>query len=207
VSLLVGNKTAAPLSLFKLRTPPVPAVKAETSEVPSTVAPRAQAQVHLTLECLQPFAEPLALQMSFISTPGTGHVYPLRLPVGLHHFCEPIAMAADDYRARWTALAGAPREVTAVVTPRGGAEGVTKAAAIDALSKIRMSDVEAGAPGATGASSFRTRSTNATGAFISVGCLAMVIPAAPVFKVAVRTQHPDVSKGLMALLQALLEAA
>jgi len=206
ITLFVGNKGDAPLAGFKLRVPPVPAVKAETGDVPGTVAPRAQVPVPVALESLQPFAEAPALQLSFVSAPGTGHVYPLRLPLALHNFCEPIAMGADDFKARWTALAGAPREVTAVIAPTAGAGGVSVAAAAEALSRVRMSAVEAGAPGATGASSFRTLSVGPTGAQISVGCLAMVIPAPPAFKVAVRTQHPEVSKALMAVLQHYLES-
>jgi phage-related baseplate assembly protein len=95
-----------------------------------------------------------------------------------------------------------------VLTPASGGGAVSMAAAGEALGKINMALIEAGAPGATGACTYRTHSLAPSGAFISVGCLAMVIPdaAAGVFKVAVRTQHGDVSKALMAVLQAQLEA-
>jgi len=206
LTLFVGNKTAGALSLFKLRVVPTAALKATTGDVPSTIAPKAQAQVSVTLEAMAPFTEPLALQVSFISTPGTGHVYPLSLPAGLHSFCEPAAMPADEFKQKWTALAGAPREVTAVITPASAA--VSRAAADAALALARFEPVAAGAPGATGASSYRTKSLSAAGAPISVGCLVMAIPdeAGGVYKVAVRTQHPDVSKALMAVLQNALSA-
>jgi len=206
LSLFIGNKTAAPLSLFKLRVLGTAALKATTGDVAASIAPKAQSQVAVTLEAMQPFAEPLALQVSFISTPGTGHVYPLSLPASLHSFCEGAAMPADEFKAKWTALAGAPREVTAVITPAAAA--VSRAAADAALALARFEPVAAGAPGATGASSFRTKSVSAAGAPISVGCLCMAIPdeAAGVYKVAVRTQHPDVSKALMAVLQQALSA-
>lgn len=209
VTVFVGNKGTVPLVAFKLRTAPSPAVKVEVGDAPTTIAPKAQLQVPLTLESLQPFTDAPRLMLSFISTPGTGHAYALPVPVALHNFCEPIPMGADDYKGRWTALAGAPREVTAAVAPAAGADAITMAAAASALAKINMSSVDAGAPGATGASSFRTASVNAAGARISVGCLAMIIPAptAGVFKVAVRTQHEQVSKALMAVLQQQLEAA
>jgi hypothetical protein len=206
--VFVGNKTAVPLVAFKLRTAPSPAVKAEVGEVPAAVAPSAQVQVPIALESMTPFTEAPKLLLSFISSPGTGHAYGLSVPVPLHAFCEPVAMEADDFKARWTALAGAPRELTAAIAPAAGAEAITMAAAAAALAKINMSTVEAGAPGATGVSSFRTNSVNAAGVRISVGCMAMVIPApaAGVFKVAVRTQHEQVTKALMATLQQLLEA-
>ena len=155
---------------------------------------------------MQPFVEPLPLIISFITTPGTGHLYPLTLPVALHNFCEPVAMAGDDYKARWGALAGAPRELTAAITPGSGASSSDKAK--ESLGKIHMAVLDvAGAPGAPGASSCRTLSVNASGATISVGCLAMIIAAGPVYKVAVRTQHADVTKSLMASLTKLLEGS
>lgn len=209
ITVFVGNKGAVPLVAFKLRTAPSTAVKVDVGDAPTVIAPKAQVQVPLTLESLQPFTEAPRLMLSFISAPGVGHAYGLSVPVALHNFCEPIPMGADDYKGRWTALAGAPREVTAAIAPAAGSEAITMAAAASALAKINMSTVDAGAPGATGASSFRTASVNAAGARISVGCLAMVIPApaAGVFKVAVRTQHEQVSKALMAVLQQQLEAA
>ena len=211
VTLFVGNKTAVPLVTFKMRVVAAPALRAEVdggaASIPTTVAPRAQVSVAVTVESMQPFTEPPALQLSFISVPGTGHAYALKLPVAAHSFCEPVALPPADYKTRWGALAGAPREVTAIVTPASGSAAVTMAAASDALAKISMAAIEAGAPGATGACTFRTHSTGPTGAYISVGCLAMVIPDANagVFKVAVRTQHGDVSAALMAVLKPLLE--
>lgn len=214
VGLFIGNKRNAPLVGFKLRVPPSAGVKATVAPdsegvVPSSIAPRQQLQVPIAVEALQPFAEAPVLQVSFISAPGVGHAYALRLPIGVHSFCEPVAMPPADFKARWTALAGAPREVTAVIIPASGTGAVTMAAASDALGKLGFSAIDAGAPGATGASSFRTRATAPNGQFISVGCLAMAIPDAGGvggFKVAVRTQHGDVSNALMAQVRAILEA-
>jgi AP-2 complex subunit alpha len=209
IALFIGNKMSVPLVAFKLRVPPLPAVKVEpVGEVATTVGPRAQVQVQLALESLQPFLEPPALQISFISEPGTGHAYPLRVPVAVSHFCEPVAMPGADYKTRWGALAGAPREVTAIIHPASGAGAVAIPSATKALEAVNMANIEAGAPGATGASSFRTHSMAPTGQHISVGCLAMIIPdaAGGVFKVAVRTQHADVSKAIMGVLQGYLEA-
>jgi AP-2 complex subunit alpha len=204
VTIFVGNKADIPLVSLKLRIPAVPGTKIDVSDAPSVVAPKSQVQVQVVLESMQPFSEAPAVQLSFISAPGTGHVYPLRLPVGVHNFCEAVAMAGDDFKSRWTALAGAPRELTAVISPGVGA--VSAEVAKEALAKLHMSVIEAGAPGATGASSFRTHSVGPTGAQISVGCLAMVIPASPAYKVAVRTQHPEITKSLMSTLQLILEA-
>ena len=212
ITLFVGNKCGVQLSAFRVRVVPGgAALKAEVEgDVPSAVAAKAQVQIPIVLEAMQPFTEPPALQVSFISTPGTGHAYGLRVPVALPAFCEPIALPPADYKTRWGALAGAPKEVTAVITPGSGGGAVSMAAAIDALGRVNMSNIEAGAPGATGACTFRTRTPapGGGGGFISVGCLAKAIPDVNggVFKVAVRTQHADVSRGIMAVLQAHIEA-
>lgn len=209
IMLFIGNKsTTNTYVAFKLRVPDVPAVKVTVGEVPSSIAPKSQARIEISVEAVQPFVDAPALQMSFIGEPGTGHAYALRVPAALHNFCDAIALPGPDYKNRWGTLAGAPREVTAMITPASGAGAVTIPAAQAALAAINMSNIEAGAPGATGASTYRTTTLAPTGAPISVGCLAMVIPdaGAGVFKVAVRTQHGDVSRALMNALQASLGA-
>jgi AP-2 complex subunit alpha len=207
LTIFVGNKCTVPLVAFKLRVPPFPAVTVTVGDAPSTIAPKAQVQVPVTLACLQPFVDPPMLQLSFISTPGTGHAYPLQLPIAVHSFCEAVAMPPADFKTRWTGLAGAPREVTAIISPASGGGAVSAANAGAALQKITMAAIDAGAPGPTGACSFRTHSVAPTGQKISVGCLSMIIPdsAGGAFKVAVRSQHPDVSRALMQVLQAQLE--
>ncbi len=203
LTLFIGNRASVPLVAFKVRVPDFPAVKVTVGDVPSTVGVKQQVQVPITVECMSPFTDPPALQISFISQPGTGHAYPLKLPIAVNNFCESFSLAAPDYKTRWGQLAGQPREATAMITPASGADVVTKDVAIKALEVVQMSNIEAGAPGATGASSFRTHTMTASGQHVSVGSLAMIIPDAAngLFKVAVRTQHADVSKALITVLQ------
>jgi hypothetical protein len=66
-------------------------------------------RVQLTAECLQPFQESPQLQLSFISVPGTGHAYPLRLPFAVCTFIEGVAMASPDFDMRWSGLGGEVR--------------------------------------------------------------------------------------------------
>ncbi len=208
-TLFLGNKMAVPLVALKVRVPENSALRVTVGDVPARLAPKGQAQVVLTIEALTPFVEPPALQISFIGEPGTGHAYALQVPVCVASFCERVALPAADYKQRWGALAGAPREATAIISPQSGAGAVSMEAAQAAVRDVlAMAQVEAGAPGATGASSFRTKTLAPNGAPISVGCLAMAIPdaAGGAFKVAIRTQHGDVSKSLLATLQAHLGA-
>jgi hypothetical protein len=76
-------------------------------EVSSVIGVGEQIRVQVQLECLQPFHDSPALQLSFISVPGTGHAYPLRLPVMPCHFVEEVPMSTPDFEARWGGLAGA----------------------------------------------------------------------------------------------------
>lgn len=204
IGLFIGNKTSVPLVAVKVRVPEVAYVKATVGDVPASIQPRAQAQVQISLDCMLPFTEQPQLQFSFISEPGTGHAYALKLPISVAQFCEKVEMNGADFRTRWSAMAGAPKEVTAVIRPASGnAAAVSSATALKALEVVNMASVDAGAPGATGVSSFKSKTIAANGAAISVGCLAMIIPDANggCFKVAVRTQHGDVSKSIMATLQ------
>jgi Alpha adaptin AP2, C-terminal domain/Adaptin C-terminal domain len=206
VTLYFGNKTSTSLHALKVRVPETPALRASVSDPAGVIAPRAQATVVISVEALTPFLEAPALQVSFISTPGTGHAYALQLPLSVANFCEPITLAADDFKSRWGALAGAPKEVKAIITPASGAPSMEEAAAAIKES-LNMASVEAGAPGVTASSSFRTKSLSAAGQPVSVGCLIMALPdaASGVYKVAVRTQHESVSKAVIAALQGRLE--
>ncbi len=208
IVLFMGNKEAVPLVAVKIRIPDAAGIRATVGDAPSQIGVRAQVQVPITAECVGPFSEAPQLLISFISAPGTGHAYALRLPVSIPQYCEPAPMAGADYRTRWVGMAGAPKEVTAIVKASSGAEAVSAAAASKAVEQVCMASIDAGAAGATGASLLRTKAVNASGAQISVPCLAMIIPDAAngAFKVAVRTGHPEVSKAVMTVLQTQLSA-
>ena len=211
VVLFIGNKSAAtPLVALRVRVPERAdgALRASVMQegLPTSVAPKAQAQVTILVESLKPFAEPPALQLSFISEPGTGHAYLLSVPCSMAQFCEPAPTEGADFRAKWGALAGAPRDATGVAKPAGaqGAAAVSLEGAKRAVELLGFADVAAGAPGATGAGLLRTKSLNAQGLPISVPCFVMCIPdaAGSQFKIAVRSPVEAVSKGLLASLQA-----
>jgi hypothetical protein len=78
-------------------------------EVPSVIGVGEAIKVPVTLECMQPFQDPPALQVSFLSVPGTGHAYPLRLPVAVASFVEDVAMGPSDFEGRWMMLTGEVR--------------------------------------------------------------------------------------------------
>jgi hypothetical protein len=208
VTLFIGNKTGVPLVRLKVAVPEHAGVGAVVGALPASVAPKSQARVDITVESKAPFTDHPVLQLSFISAPGTGHAYLLSVPVAVANFCNSVPLPAADFKARWGALAGAPKEVTAMVAPASGAGAVALPAAAAALAALNFSAVDATPTAATGAATFRTKAVGPGGQPVSVGALAMVIPdaAGGQFKCAVRTQHEGVSKSVMAQLQAALSA-
>ena len=207
LTLFFGNKTAIPFVGLKVRVPDFAGVRAVVSDLPSSIGARQQATVTISLEALAPFVDSPALQISFVSEPGTGHAYALNIPVTAASFCERAPLSASDFKTRWGALAGAPRELTAVIPAAVGSQPSIAAASAALSDALNMEPVDAGAPGATAAAFFRSKTIGPNGQPISVGCLVMVIPdmAAGTYKCAVRTQHPDITKSLMATLSARLQ--
>ena len=72
--------------------------------VPSLLGAGATATLNLALEALLPFDGCPECVVTF-TTRGATHRYPLRLPVVAPCFCEPVALSAEDFNARWAALA------------------------------------------------------------------------------------------------------
>jgi len=210
LTLFIGNKSAStPFVALRVRVPEKDGIKVTVpADVATSVPPKAQVQIPLTAEFFKPFSEPPALQLSFISEPGTGHAYLLNLPLSMSQFCEPNMMEGADFRTKWGQLAGAPRDVNGVIKPVSGESAVSMDSAKRSLLFLNMADVAANAPGATGASLMKTKSFNAQGVQVSVPCFVMCIPDPnnAQFKVAIRTPVESVSKSLMQTLQQSLGA-
>ena len=210
ITLFIGNKSAStPFVALRVRVPEKEGIKVTVpSDVSTTVPPKAQVQIALTVELFKPFSDPPALQLSFISEPGTGHAYLLSLPLSLSQFCEPSLMEGADFRTKWGQLAGPPRDVNGVIKPASGESVVSLETSKRALVFLNMADVAANAPGATGSSVMRTKSINAQGVQVSVPCFVMCIPDPnnAQFKVAIRTPVESLSKSLMTTLQTSLGA-
>jgi hypothetical protein len=211
LTLFLGNRSpSTPLVGFKLRIPECAGVEARVGEVPAAIAPGAQARVTVTLAARAPFDAPPQLQLSFISTPGTGHAYPIALPLTPTNFMAPAPLPGDQFKARWGALAAPPKALTAAFkVPPTRPEACTLGAVGELLAAhLKLAPVEVMPSAASGAAVFKTTTLGPTGAPLSVGVLVMVIPdaAGGVFKCAVRSTVEGVTKSVMASLQTLLEA-
>ena len=209
LTLFLGNRSAStPLVAFKLRIPEHAGLEASVGEVPASIAPGAQARVTVTLAARAPFADPPMLQLSFISSPGVGHAYPIHLPLTPSNFMAPAPLPPDQFKQRWGALAAAPKALTAAFRA-ARAETCTLAWAAEALAThLKVAPVEVMPSATSGAGVFKTTTLGPSGAPLNVGVLVMVIPdaAGGVFKCAVRTTLESVTAAVMATLKTLLEA-
>lgn len=197
------NRAAVPLTAFKVRIPPQAQLKVELKdEVPSVIGVGEAIKVPVTLECMQPFQDPPALQVSFLSVPGTGHAYPLRLPVAVASFVEDVAMGPADFEGRWMMLTGEPRERSFSV-PSSGPVSAEGARQLLASLRCQARADAATLPGRF-AGSFRTATISKTGDRISVGILAQAVPNGMTnsYDVTIRSQHGDVTSALARLLTA-----
>ena len=177
-------------------------------EVPASIAPGAQARVTVTLAARAPFADPPMLQLSFISSAGVGHAYPILLPLAPANFMAPAPLPADQFKTRWGALAAPPKALTAAFRA-ARSEQCTLAWVGEVLAAhLKIAAVEVMPSAVSGAGVFKTTTVGPNGAPLSVGVLVMVIPdaAAGVFKCAVRTTLESVTTAVMATLKTLLEA-
>ena len=208
LTLLLGNLSpTTPLVALRLRIPEVPGLELVVGEVPAAIAPGAQARITITCSMRGPFAEPPLLQLSFISAPGLGHAYPIRLPLSPANFMAPAPLAADAFKAKWEALKAPPKAATAAFKCSRG-ELLTPAAVSALLvGALKVAPVEVMPSAAAGAGVIRTSTVGPSGAPVSVGVLLMVIPdaAGGQFKCAVRSTHETVTEGVMAALKGLLE--
>jgi hypothetical protein len=124
--------------------PPAPYLKAQQQPpdgVAPTLAAGATATLNLALDALLPFDGCPECVVSFVaaaaaaagaapsphgspSPGGTAHRYPLRLPVVAPCFGEPVPLSADDFAARWAALAPSHSDDPACPREQVGVGGV-----------------------------------------------------------------------------------
>ena len=196
VTLFIGNRTAAPLNLLKVRVPDVPHFKVEVGDVEPVLGKGQQAKVPIHVQCLRPFAATAQLQISFLSAPANGHALPLRLPVFASHFVAPVAVTKETYGARWKALQAETGQAA------HAAPSVQHAASV--LQALHFEETLSDASATYGAGSFKTATVSANGAKVVVGCLVKVSVLAAGYGVEMRTQHPEVSKSLLNIVKAEL---
>ncbi|XP_024401232.1 AP-2 complex subunit alpha-2 isoform X2 [Physcomitrium patens] len=112
--LFLGNKHNASLTNVRAVVLPPPHLRFKSSPVPDTIPPRAQVQCPFDVFCLRASRETAVLEFSY----NNGNIpvsAQLKLPVLINKFLQPVTVSANDFVARWRALAGPPLKLQEVV--------------------------------------------------------------------------------------------
>merc|ERR1712238_352995 len=170
-----------------------------------TVAVRTQAKLLILAEVMAPFDDAPAMRVSFETSEGVKHDYPLRLPLVATCFMEPVTLEPEAFMARWKSLTGKDRECQEVVkappsAPAFDEDYMNRIALIvtDGLKFGRCEGCDPTSWTVSGAATFRTAAKDDNDNNINVGCLIRVEanPKAGAFRVTTRTLHPLCSKAV-----------
>lgn len=170
-----------------------------------TVGSRTQAKLLLVVEVMAPFDDAPAMRISFKTSEGVPHEYPLRLPIVATCFMDPVTLEANAFMQRWKSLEGMDRECQEVVkappsAPPVDEEYMKRIAHIitEGLKFGRCQGCDPTPWTISGAATFRTGAKDKNGNNMNVGCLVRVEanPQAGAFRVTTRTLHPLCSKAV-----------
>jgi len=209
MALYFKNKSTTPLSNFQAAIKNVPYLKTQVQNAPTEIQIGDQATQMVLVECIQPFDEVPEIKLSFIAG-STSFGYPLRLPLVVSSFFEPVSLGKDDFIARWQKLDGQEREAQEIFKSNSGinAEKMASVKKIlcEAMKMALVQDPAGNDAIILAAATFRTGTVGPDGNKLSVGCLLKldVNPAESAFRVTVRAVHGKVSVGLKNTARILL---
>lgn len=170
------NRLDVPIGAFTttIDNPSRDALKIDTKALPDPdVKPSDQTQTTITFEARQPFTKPPTIRISYIA--GSLQAYTLQLPILMHKYMQPSALAPSDFFAHWQQIgAGAPLEAqsTFAVTPRK-AHNMTEPNTrriVEGFGWKIVADVDPNASNVVGCSVFQTSQLG------KVGCLLRLEP-------------------------------
>ena len=125
LAIYMGNKVSVPLTSFTavVHVSDPDALSASFAKLPpSTIAPRAQIQFLLQVECKKFFSTLPNISISFLA--GAQQSVTLQLPISITKFFEHVSLEAADFFERWKLIGGPPRESQLVfpitLTEEGG---------------------------------------------------------------------------------------
>jgi len=111
IAIYMGNKVPVPLTSFTtmVHVTEPEALSASFAKLPpSTIAPRAQTQLLLQVECKKFFSTPPNISVSFLA--GAQQSVTLQLPIFITKFFEHVSLGQADFFERWKLIGGPPRE-------------------------------------------------------------------------------------------------
>jgi AP-2 complex subunit alpha len=169
------------------------------------VAVRTQAKLLILVEVKAPFDDAPAMRITFESSDGTKHAYPLRLPIVATCFMEPVVLEPGAFMQRWRSLDGQERECQEIVKAPASSSPINEESmervvtiVTDGLKFGRCQGCDPTPWTVSGAATFRTGAKDPNGNNINVGCLVRVEanPQAGAYRVTTRTLHPICSRAV-----------
>jgi AP-2 complex subunit alpha len=170
-----------------------------------TVATKTQAKLLILVEVTAPFVDAPSMRIQFETENGEQHDYPLRLPLVVTCFMEPVNLDPGAFMQRWKSLEGPDREYQEVMKLPPASSGIDEGymdrvanVIVDGLKFGRCQGVDPTPWTVSGAATFRTGAKDMNGNNINVGCLLRIEanPKANAFRVTTRTLHPLCSKAI-----------
>ena len=217
ISVFFGNLHSSPLQHFRVEIDQPDHLRMQMqgtqdllddggSDSPGcTVATKTQAKLLILVEVTAPFVDAPSLRVTFRTDEGEQHDYPLRLPLVVTCFMEPVNLDPSAFMQRWKSLEGPDRECQEVMKLSPSSSGIDEGymdrvanVIVEGLRFGRCQGVDPTPWTVSGAATFRTGAKDMNGNSINVGCLVRIEanPKAKAFRVTTRTLHPQCSKAI-----------
>ena len=217
ISVFFGNLHSSPLENFRVEVDQLDHLRmqmqgtqdllddGESDSPGCTVATKTQAKLLILVEVTAPFVDAPSIRIKFLTKEGEVHDYPLRLPLVVTSFMEPVNLDPGAFMQRWKSLEGPERECQEVLKLSPASSGIDEGymdrvanVIVDGLKFGRCKGVDPTPWTVSAAGTFRTGAKDMNGNNINVGCLVRIEanPKANAFRVTTRTLHPLCSKAI-----------
>ena len=217
ISVFFGNLHSSPLENFRVEVDQPDHLRmqmqgtqdllddGESDSPGCTVATKTQAKLLILVEVTAPFVDAPSIRIKFLTKEGEVHDYPLRLPLVVTSFMEPVNLDPGAFMQRWKSLEGPERECQEVLKLSPASSGIDEGymyrvanVIVDGLKFGRCKGVDPTPWTVSAAGTFRTGAKDMNGNNINVGCLVRIEanPKANAFRVTTRTLHPLCSKAI-----------
>jgi AP-2 complex subunit alpha len=215
ISVFFGNLNSTPLRNFRVKVDQPDHLRMQMQGTQDllddgesdgcSVATKTQAKLLILVEVTAPFVDAPPMRIQFETEDGEQHDYPLRLPLVVTCFMEPVNLDPGAFMQRWKSLEGPDRECQEVMKLPPASSGIDEGymervanVIVDGLKFGRCQGVDPTPWTVSGAATFRTGAKDMNGNNINVGCLLRIEanPKANAFRVTTRTLHPLCSKAI-----------
>jgi len=205
ITIMFINASREPIGDLRVHMPEVPVLQTQQfSEVPTTLAPGQQVPHMIQVQCMRPFLQPAKYLVEYTSG-GQRQKLPLMLPAVMTKFVAPAPVQMQQFRQFFESLGGPPKEVVAI-----GKAKIPSDQWMNFLSKgLNMFVLPESSPAASfaaGTLNTATPDPSQPGKMMTVPVLVRLEYDAgrQLVRLAVRTQHGEVSSALAKIVETYL---